>query len=178
MIIEFIIMSLLGSLLHFTYDISKHNKVVGLFSAVNESTWEHIKIALSAFFVCSIVDGFFWASMPNYFLAKFFALITIILLMPLIFYGYKSLTKKPILIIDISSFYVVLGVSQLVFNLILNMKLNFPITSYLGILGVFLIFGFYMILTLFPMENFLFVDPITKKYGLKGHPELKKNKTK
>ena len=45
--ISIIIISLIGTISHFLYDISNHNKFVGLFSAVNESTWEHIKIALT-----------------------------------------------------------------------------------------------------------------------------------
>ena len=46
LIFSVIIISIIGTVLHFLYDISNHNKVVGLFSAVNESTWEYIKIAL------------------------------------------------------------------------------------------------------------------------------------
>ncbi len=32
---------LLGSSLHFTYELSGENPLVGAFSAVNESVWEH-----------------------------------------------------------------------------------------------------------------------------------------
>lgn len=39
MIISIIIISLIGTLSHFLYDMSEHNKIVGLFTAVNESTW-------------------------------------------------------------------------------------------------------------------------------------------
>ena len=34
-----------GSVLHFAYDWSGHHRVVAVFAAVNESYWEHIKIA-------------------------------------------------------------------------------------------------------------------------------------
>ena len=40
---RFFFISILGVLLHFTYEWSNDNPAVGLFSAVNESTWEHIK---------------------------------------------------------------------------------------------------------------------------------------
>lgn len=33
-----------GTLLHFTYEWSNQNLVVSLFSAINESTWEHLKL--------------------------------------------------------------------------------------------------------------------------------------
>lgn len=37
--------SLLGAFLHFAFELSGQAKVVGAFAAVNESVWEHLKIA-------------------------------------------------------------------------------------------------------------------------------------
>lgn len=48
--IGFIVISIVGTLLHFLYEMSGHNKIVAIFAAVNESTWEHIKIALTPTF--------------------------------------------------------------------------------------------------------------------------------
>src|SRR5690625_6397870 len=39
-------LGIVGSLLHFLFDWTGHNRVVAIFSAVNESYWEHIKIAV------------------------------------------------------------------------------------------------------------------------------------
>lgn len=50
-IIGIIFISIIGTLLHFMYEFSGHNKIVSLFAAVNESTWEHIKIALTPTFI-------------------------------------------------------------------------------------------------------------------------------
>ena len=33
-----------GTLLHFVYDLSNENPVVGLFAPINESVWEHLKL--------------------------------------------------------------------------------------------------------------------------------------
>lgn len=35
---------LLGTLLHFTYELSGNNLFIATFSAVNESVWEHLKL--------------------------------------------------------------------------------------------------------------------------------------
>ena len=35
-----------GSVLHFVYDWSGHHRVAAVFGAVNESYWEHTKIAI------------------------------------------------------------------------------------------------------------------------------------
>ena len=76
-IISIIIISIIGTISHFLYDIFKHNKIVGLFTSVNESTWEHIKIALTPTIIWGLIDGYIYGMNPNYFLAKFVSLISI-----------------------------------------------------------------------------------------------------
>ena len=53
---RFIFISVLGVLLHFTYEWSGDNAVVGLFSAVNESTWEHLKLLSFPFLLLTILE--------------------------------------------------------------------------------------------------------------------------
>ena len=170
-IISIILISLIGTLSHFMYDISNHNKVIGLFTAVNESTWEHIKIALTPTLLWSFIDGWMYGSNPNYFLAKFSSLGIIILLMPLLFYGYKVITKKDFFIFDIIIFYIVIISSQLLFNFMLEMDPIHYIYKYLSCIGTFLLFGGYMIHTLMPAKSFIFKDPISNNYGFEGHTE-------
>ena len=43
-IISSIFIMILGTLLHFTFKWSNNNVLVGTFSAINESTWEHLKL--------------------------------------------------------------------------------------------------------------------------------------
>lgn len=43
-IIGVLVTSVLGTLFHFTYDWSGQNFLVGLFTPVSESTWEHMKL--------------------------------------------------------------------------------------------------------------------------------------
>ena len=166
--ISIISISLLGTLFHFLYDFSAHNKIVGLFSAVNESTWEHIKIALTPTLLWGIIDGYIYGANPNYFLAKFVSLLIIIILIPLLFYGYKAFLKKDLFILDILIFYVTIIISQISFYLLLKLNIVDFIFQYLSCIGIFIIFGGYMIHTLIPGKNILFLDPITKKYGYKA----------
>lgn len=174
--VSVLIISILGTFLHFLYEISNHNKVVALFAAVNESTWEHIKIALTATFFWSLYDGALYGQNSNYFIAKTISLLVIIILMPLLFYSYTFFTKKAILPIDIICFYIVIICSQLTFNYFINLN-PLPFTyKYFSVIGLFIIFGFYMVLTLMPFKNFLFKDPISKKYGKAGHTEFKHEK--
>jgi len=176
-----VIISLFGTLAHFLYDISKHNKILGLFTAVNESTWEHIKIALTPTILWSLVDGYIYGRDPNYFLAKLASLVTIVIVIPTIFYSYKLITKKPVLFIDVTTFYFAIILSQFVFYKIIEAPdINF-LGTYLSCAGTFCFFGAYTLLTLMPLKLKIFLDPITNRYGFRGHSDkyspFKKKKT-
>jgi hypothetical protein len=47
---------ILGSLLHFTFELSGHQPLVGMFSAVNESVWEHLKLGFWPALAYAIVE--------------------------------------------------------------------------------------------------------------------------
>lgn len=170
-IVSAIVISLVGTIAHFLYDLCGHNKFIGLFTAVNESTWEHIKIALTPILLCGLYDGFAYGQNPNYFLAKFVSLIIPIFIIPCIFYTYKSFSKKPILIIDIATFYLVVFLAQFAFKTIVDSPSLPYIFDYIGCLGTFVVFGAYSVLTLMPLKLFLFKDPISKKYGFPAHTD-------
>lgn len=57
MIFAAIIVSVIGTLAHFVYDWSGQNSFVGLFTPVNESTWEHMKLL---FFPMLFVSAAVW----------------------------------------------------------------------------------------------------------------------
>jgi hypothetical protein len=44
--------SLLGSLIHFLYDLSGKSLLVGLIAPINESVWEHLKLPLVPTLLC------------------------------------------------------------------------------------------------------------------------------
>ncbi len=169
MLLSIIVISVIGTIGHFLYELSNHNKVVALFAAVNESLWEHIKITLTPTFLWAVYDGFVYGSNSNYFIAKFISLLSLIIIIPLLYYLYTQLTKKHILAIDIIIFYLSIIISQYCFKYFIDLKaLNYTF-QYLSCVGIFIIFGLYMILTLQPIKIEIFKDPISKKYGIKGH---------
>ena len=168
--IGIIIIFLTGALLHFVYEWSEHKKIVAVFAAVNESTWEHIKICMTPTIIWSIYEiseyGFSW----NFLFSKSLSLLTIILLIPILFYSYTYFTKKVYLVIDIICFLITVICSQLVFKYIINLSSYPNIFNYISIVLIIIELALYFTLTFKPLKNFMFKDPITKKYGLEGHP--------
>ncbi|MBR3172544.1 hypothetical protein IKF21_01330 [Candidatus Saccharibacteria bacterium] len=169
-----VFIAVIGTLAHFLYEWSHHNRIAGLFSAVNESTWEHIKIALTAAFIWGFIDGSFYGSDPNYFPAKLISLLIIAFIIPITFYFYRLFTKKPILALDIAIFYIAILLGQLAFyGIIFASDVTYTI-QYLSCISLFIFFGCYMTLTLEPLKNFLFKDPVNGKYGFRAHQHLVK----
>ena len=164
-----IFIAIVGTFLHFLYELSKHNKFVALFAAVNESVWEHIKICMTPTILWSLYDGFVNGMNANYLIGKALCLLTIIILIPTLFYAYTTFTKKSILWVDVICFYAVVVCSQLVFNYFINSSSLPFIYTYLCCILLFIEIGAYIFLTFNPLKNFIFEDPITHKYGLLGH---------
>lgn len=169
MILSIIVISIIGTISHFLYDLSNHNKILGLFVAVNESTWEHIKIAITPTLLYSLYDGIIYGFNPNYFTAKLISLLSLCIFIPLIFYTYQIFTKKSIAFINILIFYISIIISQFLFYCIINAEPVSKIIQYISVVGLFILFGAYLLLTLLPLKNPLFKDPITNKYGFNRH---------
>ena len=176
--ISIIVIFFLGSLAHFIYDLSHQNKILGLFTAVNESTWEHVKIAITPTLIWSFIDGYIYGANPNYFTAKLASLLILTFFIPLVFYSYTRITKKPILPIDVTTFLVAIILAQFVFITIINQPAVPYWATYLSITGCFIFFGAYMTLTLMPIKEIPFRDPVTGQYGFRAHRNLLKKKTK
>lgn len=130
-------------------------------------------MALVPYFIYSLFDALFLSSNPNYFLAKLVGALIIIILIPGIFYSYQVISKKPILIIDISSFFITILISQLSTYLIIEAPAVNKIITYFSLFGLILILGFVLLLSFFPLKHYFFKDPITGKYGFKGHSHKK-----
>ena len=97
----------LGTLSHFFYQWSHENMLVGLFSPVNESVWEHLKLlffpALTYMFIEQKAMG---KAMPGLLGKNLLGLFAGLLVMPLLFYGYTAFSGKSILWVDIGIFGV------------------------------------------------------------------------
>ncbi len=96
----------LGSLGHFVYNWSGKNYIAGLFFATNESVWEHVKLALLPMMCIFLLGAFVLKGANNFPAAAFFAMATVIISIPLAFYGYTAIAGKSILAVDIAIFVI------------------------------------------------------------------------
>lgn len=117
----FIIIGILGTFLHFTYDLSGENLIVGLFSPVNESIWEHQKLLFYAVIFYSAVEYFLRdKKTDNYFPSIALGLLAGILIIVTCFYTYTGIIGYNISFIDIALYYIGVVVFLTVKNIIIK----------------------------------------------------------
>ena len=93
-IVGFFVVVALGCILHFVYEWSGYAMVVAPFSAINESTWEHMKILFVPFFGCALLERVFLGRVRGFWRAKLAGALVGISLIPVLFYTYNGVVGK------------------------------------------------------------------------------------
>jgi hypothetical protein len=159
-----------GSILHFTFEWSDGNAVVGVFSAVNESVWEHLKLGFWPAIVFALVEFKYLRKETNNFMfAKTIGVYLIPITIVVIFYSYTAIIGESVLVIDILSFVLAVVVGQLVsYRLLTGKRLPYNL-DLVSLIALTLLGLAFVIFTFYPPQLGLFQDPITGGYGLGGH---------
>lgn len=156
---------ILGTLLHFTYEWSGENHLLAIFSSINESVWEHLKLLFSPM-VLTIVIGYFYIgkNIPNFLCSKTVGIIVSMLLMVIFFYTYTGILGKNLPFIDIASFFIFAIIGEfLSYILIIN---KFKCNNKIAIIILLLILICFIVFTYFTPNIGIFKDPITHTYGI------------
>jgi len=157
-----------GSLLHFVFGWSGNWHPAALIAAVNESTWEHLKLAFWPAFIFAIV-GYYTVGNPpaggnkNFCFAQMKKLFAMPILIVILFYGWLAFFPDNF-IYDISIFMIAVIIGHIVAWKLENDKLP-PCKSVSAIMITLLLVAF-SLFTYFPPKNFLFRDPVGGGYGI------------
>lgn len=162
-----IFITIAGALLHFAYRYFNEFKPLALISSVNESVWEHLKIAFWPALLYSIIEYLFIGDIANNFIiAKAVSLISIPTLIIILFYSYIAILGRNSLLIDISIFILSIFLGQIIsFNILLMPPLPVFLTSLSALVIVILIIMF-SLFTYFPPRFTIFKDPVKGGYGI------------
>lgn len=147
---------------HFLYEWTGKNRLAGLFTPVNESVWEHMKLLFFPMLLYTIpavrkLKENYPCAAPSF----CFGILAGTALIPILFYAYTSLLGKSILPLDIGIF----AVSSLIafyaaYRLTLSCKLESQ-TTFLCI-SVTLLALCFLLFTYHPPDIFLFAKtPVT-----------------
>ena len=163
--VGFGVSTLVGTLLHFLYDWTGENTLAAVFSGVNESTWEHMKLLFWPLFLFAIFQYFFYKE-ANYWYVKLAATALGLMLIPVLFYTYNGMFGKSPDWVNIAIFYIAaaaaFGFEWWAFRKNL-LQWKYPQLGLGALIGIGMLF---VIFTFAPPRLPLFQDPVTGSFGI------------
>lgn len=167
-IFSIIFVSVLGTLLHFIYEWSGGNKIVAAFSAVNESTWEHLKLLFFPMLITTIIGYFYIGKkVPDFLCAKTCGIVVSMLFVIVFFYTYTGVLGRNFALLDIGSFFVAVLLGEYVaYTIIISVNTNFKCNKNWAIIILTLLFMSFVIFTYVTPQIGLFKDQIENAYGI------------
>lgn len=165
-IIVTVVCLILGTILHFTYEISLNNTFVGIFSATNESVWEHLKLIFYPMLLMAIIGYFIIGNKyKNYCFAQIKGIIISMIFVVIFFYTYTGIIGRNIGIVDIATFiFSIIGGEYVIYKTIRD-KRNFNAEAVSVILAILILIMF-IVFTIYPPKIPLFEDPIYGTFGI------------
>jgi hypothetical protein len=157
-----------GSALHFAFAWTGYWRPAAVFAAVNESTWEHLKIGFWPMLLWALVEyPFLRRRTSNFWIAKGAALLTLPLVIVVLFYGYTAITGHHFLIADGTIFIVAILAGQLAsYRLLISAPVARQPWQRLAAVPVATLILAFSLLTYYPPHNFVFEHPATGEYGI------------
>jgi hypothetical protein len=167
-IIGVVVIIIFGTTLHFWFELTGYWRPMALIAAVNESTWEHFKMAFwPGLFFALIEYRFVKNETNNFVVAKFAGLLTMPIITMILFYGYTSLTGTHLLWADVIVFILsVLGGQWVSLIILTRTEKMQPAIQKIALGGLALMVLAFSLLSYFPLKNFLFEHPETGEYGI------------
>lgn len=158
--------AVLGTLLHFLFDWTKSPALAPI-SAVNESTWEHMKLLFfPTFFFALIQNRFLSREFPNFWWVKLVGIIVGLLLIPILFYTFNGAFGSSPDWLNILFFFIAITAAYLLEFWLLKRDyflLPLPILACIALFIIAFCFGLF---TFYPPKLPIFQDPITNLYGI------------
>ncbi|MBQ4268838.1 MAG: hypothetical protein IJB97_04215 [Clostridia bacterium] len=169
-----------GTLFHFLYVWTGFLPLAAV-CAVNESTFEHVKILFFPMLAFAVLQFFFFRKeFSNFWRVKLSGILLATALIPVLFYTYAGAFGAPPAWLNVLFFYAAAGagyyreftqfrLTQLGCHQFENGffgKINARTANILAFVFLCLLAVFFVVCTFFPPRLPLFQDPITGSYGL------------
>ncbi len=159
--------TLAGSSLHFLFEWSGRFLPVALIAAVNESVWEHLKLAFWPSLIFAAIEyPFVRKHTDNFLAAKVSGISVMPLVIVAVFYSYTAIIGRSILAVDISSFVLAVVLGQLTGYAVMRRRRVSNRTKNVSITVLVVLTLAFSFLTYFPPRLPLFRDSRNGEYGI------------
>ena len=159
-----------GTLLHFVYEWSGGSVWAAVFSGVNESVWEHMKLLVMPLFFFTVVQvAVMGDRYPGLLGTRAVSLLASVALIPVVYYTYTGILGFRVSWVDISIFYMAVAVYFLLDRKLLQSgRLDAVWVQVMGIVVLWTVVFVFAWCTFRPPRLPLWQDPVTGIFGIPG----------
>ena len=162
----FVFTGILGTFLHFLFDLAGGSLWVGLFSAVNESIWEHMKLLFYPMVLFALVEYGFWGKeTPGFWKVKLLGILVGSTLIPVIYYSYTGILGVSADWFNITIFFLAAGAAYWLETRRFQKGLTNPKGNKAAAFSIMALALIFIALTFFQPRIPLFQDPQNGSYG-------------
>lgn len=161
----FVFTAVLGTLLHFLFDWAGGSVVAALFSAVNESIWEHMKLLYYPMLLFAFLEYRFWGrEIPGFWCVKLEGTVLGLGLIPVVYYVYTGIGGMNADWFNVTLFFLAAGAAFWAETKLFQKGIRCG-NGRLSLILLLLIGFAFTLLTFRPPRIPLFQDPLTGTYG-------------
>lgn len=165
----FIFTAILGTLLHFLFDWTGGSVIAALFSAVNESIWEHMKLLYYPMFLFALVEYRVWGKeYSQFWCVKMIGILLGLMLIPVIYYTYTGTLGVEADWFNITIFFLAAAAAYWLETKLFQKNFACKIRPGLSFVLICLIAVLFTVLTFSPPQIPFFRDPVTGTYGFQN----------
>ena len=111
-VLKIIVISIIGCLNHFMYEWTGNNFLIGLFTPVNESIWEHLKLLFFPVLFFMAAEYIIYGHRnDNFLFSGTSALLTGLVFIPAAYYTYTAVTGRGFFIADLIIYFLTVIIS-------------------------------------------------------------------
>ena len=162
----FIAVSLLGTFLHFLFDLTGGSFPAALVSAVNESIWEHMKLLFYPMMLVALVENRAWGkTLPSFWCIKLAGTLLGLALIPVLYYTYTGILGTSADWFNIAIFFLAAGAAFRWETTRFSSGRTCRIQPGAAKAALWLLAAAFTAATFFPPHLPFFADPINGTYG-------------
>lgn len=164
--VGFIFTGVLGTLLHFLFEWTGENLIAALFSAVNESIWEHTKLLFYPMVLFALAENKVWGGkVASFWCIKLLGILTGLILIPVAYYTYTGVFGISVDWLNITIFFIAAAATYYLEAKLFEKEIDCPVPAWLAVGVIILLAAVYTVLTFYPPRIPFFRDPVTGTYG-------------
>ena len=165
----FVFTSILGTFLHFLFELSGENMAAALFSAVNESIWEHMKLVYYPMFLFALAEYRFWGKETgDFWCVKLQGILLALTMIPAIYYLYTGIFGSSVGWLNIAIFFIAAAAAFRKETILFQKGTACHIPAGLAFSLILLTGAVFTTLTFATPRIPLFRDPLSGTYGFQG----------